>query len=339
MIPLPPSAQHTRPKAALLTKAIPLGYAYDEATLASLAQLLELKLASPGSTTAPAPDPDAELILSGWGMPRMDERFFEQFPHVRAVFYAGGSIRSFMTDTAWDRGVRVTSAASVNARPVAEFTFAQIVLSLKCVFAQSRDCRANRRFARQPERIPGAFGSTVGLISLGEIGRMVAQRLTQLEVQVVAFDPYTPPSRAAEYGVTLLPLEEVFARSDVVSCHAPLLPTTTRLIRGEHLAKLPPQATFINTSRGAVVAEDELIEVLQRRPDLTALLDVTDPEPPSSDSPLFTLPNVFLTPHISGSVDRECHRMGHFVLEEVQRYLRGEPLLGEVTRARAERMA
>jgi phosphoglycerate dehydrogenase-like enzyme len=327
-----------RPCAALLAKPFPLGYAYDESTLELLRALVEVedRTASPATEAAPS---KAELLLSGWGVPRLDAAFFQSYPRVRAVFHAAGSVRSLMTDEAWTRGVRIATAAQVNARPVAEFAFAQIVLSLKSAFRQTRACHAERRFARQGARIPGAYGTTIGLISLGEISRQVAQRLAALEVRVMAYDPYASAERAAALGVQLVSLEEIFARADVVSCHAPLLPATRGMIRGRHFERLKDGATFINTARGAIVAESEMVEVLQRRPDLTALLDVTDPEPPLADSPLFTLPNVFLTPHISGSVDGECVRMGHFIAEEVRRYLAGEPLRGEVTRAQAELLA
>jgi len=337
MNPPDSTAQPVRPRAALLAKPFPLGYAYDDSTLTRLRALVEIE---DHTTPPPAATPsEAELILTGWGVPRLDAAFFQRFPRTRVVFHAAGSVRSLMTEEAWARGVRITTAAQVNARPVAEFTFAQIVLSLKCAFRQSRACHAERRFARQTTPIPGAFGSTVGLISLGEIARQVAQRLKTLDVRVLAYDPYASAERAAACDVELVSLDEIFSRSDVVSCHAPLLPTTRQMIRGRHLELLKDGATFINTARGAIVAENEMIDVLTRRSSLTALLDVTDPEPPPADSPLYTMPNVFLTPHISGSIDGECARMGHFIADEVRRHLAGEALHGEVTRTQAELLA
>ncbi len=327
-----------KPLAALLAKPFPLGYAYDAATLQTLRALLELEDGGSAAATEQTPS-EAELILSGWGVPPLDDAFFRKYPRTRAVFHAAGSIRNFMTDLAWERGVRVTTAAQINARPVAEFTFAQILLSLKGAFAQSRACRTQRHFSRQPSPVAGAYGSTVGLISLGEIGRQVAQRLAALDVRVIASDPFVHAERAAALGVQIVTLDDVFSQSDVVSCHAPLLPSTRGMIRGGHFERMKNGATFINTARGAVVAETEMIAVLQRRPAITALLDVTDPEPPPADSPLFTLPNIFLTPHISGSLDAECGRMGRFIADEVRRFLAGEPLQGEVTRAQAALLA
>ncbi|WP_438480285.1 hydroxyacid dehydrogenase [Oleiharenicola lentus] len=332
------STGFTQPKAVLLTAQSSLGNAYGEETLRSLRELLDFnpdsQLLSTGTDLS-----EIEIVLSGWGAPKLDAAFFNQFSRVRIVFHAAGSVRQMMTDEAWERGVRVVTAAKVNATPVAEFTFAQIILSLKNAFSQSGDCRRTRTLVRQIREMPGAHGSTIGLLSLGEIGRQVARRLAQLDVRVIAYDPFIRAERAAELGVTLCSLEEVFARADVVSCHTPLLPATERMVRGRHFSSMKPGATFINTARGGVIAEDEMIAVLKARPDLFALLDVTFPDPPASESPLFDLPNVLLTPHIAGSIDRECLRMGRFIAEEVRRYLRNETLHGEITRAQAVLLA
>ena len=104
------------------------------------------------------------------------------------------------------------------------------------------------------------------------------------------------------------------------------------MITGEHIASMKPYAGFINTARGAVVRENELVEVLGRRPDLVAVLDVTEPEPPVADSKLYTLPNVIITPHIAGAIGNECRRMGRYMVDELRRYLNGEPLKWEITR-------
>ena len=178
----------------------------------------------------------------------------------------------------------------------------------------------------------GAFGTTVGLVSLGQIARHVASLLRQLDVHVLAYDPFCSRETAAELGVDLVKLPELFARSRVVSLHTPSLPATKGLITGQLLGALPTGSTFINTARGAIVCEDELIATLQQRPDLTAVLDVTDPEPPIQSSPLYDLPNVFLTPHVAGSLAGETGRMGAYMVDECRRFLTGESLRWKVTR-------
>lgn len=150
---------------------------------------------------------------------------------------------------------------------------------------------------------------------------------------MVAYDPYVTSEEARVLGVDLMSLEDLYASWEVVSLHAPLLPETEGMILGSHLASMKRNAALINTSRGAVVREAEMVEVLEERPDLWAVLDVTNPEPPEPNSRLYDLPNVMLMPHIAGSQGNECRRMGRLVVDELRRYVAGLPLEHEITRA------
>ena len=281
---------------------------------------------------------DVEVIFSGWGAPVMDEAFLAAAPNLRAVFYGAGSVRSFVTEAVWQRGIVLTTAATANAVPVSEYTLAAILFSLKHGWRYSRQVRDEKTFPKR-DQVPGAYDSTVGLISLGLIGRLVLERLKPFDLRVLAYDPFVDVEYARQNDVELVLLGELFRRSDVVSVHTPWLKETEGLITGAHLASMKPGATFINTARGAVVRESEMNEVLRQRPDLQAILDVTHPEPPAPDSPLYTLPNVILTPHIAGSLDVECRRMGRHMVEELRRYIDGKPLRWRVTPEAAKRRA
>jgi len=180
-------------------------------------------------------------------------------------------------------------------------------------------------------RVPGGYRSLVGLVSLGAAGRATAKLLRSFDVSLLAYDPSLNPAEAEELGVELMSLEDLFRRSDVVSLHAPWIPETEGLITGRLIASMKDGATLINTSRGAIVAEEEMIDVLRERPDLSAVLDVTFPEPPAPDSPLRSLPNIILTPHIAGSLQRERQRVAFEMVEELRRYLTGEPLRHRIT--------
>ncbi|MCD8481841.1 MAG: hydroxyacid dehydrogenase [Verrucomicrobia bacterium] len=268
---------------------------------------------------------EVEVIFSGWGMPQVDVAFLRKAPALKAIFYGAGSVKGFVTEELWDRGILVTSAYAANAVPVAEFTFAEIILSLKRYWEHLRFSRTSERW-RANEQVIGTFGSTVGIISLGAIGRMVCKRLQSLAVDVIAYDPFWSAERMAELGVRKAEsLEQVFQQADVVSLHAPNLPETAKMIHAGHFRNMRPNATFINTARGQIVDEEGLIDVLRERTDIYALLDVTFPEPPAPGSPLYSMHNVVLTPHIAGSMNNECRRMGNYAIEECRRYIAGEP--------------
>ncbi len=268
---------------------------------------------------------NTDVIFTGWGGPLLNEAFLASAPRLKAVFYGAGSVGPILTPAVWERGIVLTSALEANAIPVAEYALATILFSLKHGWRLARQTKEHRR---HPDRnhVPGCYGSTVGLVSLGAIARKLVELLRPFDLNVLAYDPFLAEEDAQALGVEPVSLAELFERSDVVSLHTPSFPETQGMITGEQLASMKPGATFINTARGPLVREDEIIEVLSRRPDLQAVLDVTIEEPPEAGSPLYALDNVLLTPHIAGSAGPECRRMGRYMVEELKRYLAGQPL-------------
>lgn len=315
---------------------------YDEETVQSLSKMMEL---DPTPYTAesifehPEALGDCEIIFSGWGAPKMDEEFLRLAPNLKIVFYGAGSVHGMVSDAFWKRGIRCVSAWGANAVPVSEYTLGMILLALKRALPSGREYTISKGSRRERLPVAGGFGSTVGIVSTGMIGRRVIELLRSFEVNVVAYDPYLGEAAAAALGVRKVSLEELFATSDVVSIHTPLLPQTVGMITGEHIASMKQGATLINSARGAVIRESELVSLLQQRTDLFAVLDVTAPEPPKPDSPLWELPNVLLTPHIAGSMGAECARHGHTMLEECRRYLAGETMRYEVDEEFVKTMA
>ena len=281
---------------------------------------------------------EAQVIFGTWGMPKLDNEFLSRAGRLEAVFYGAGSVKGFVTDELFEAGVRVCSAWRANAVPVAEFAFSMIILALKGAFRHSREYH-RARGKRITRNVLGAYKTRVGLVSLGAIGRLVLERLRSLDVDILVHDPFVDPATIDSLGGRAAMLEEVFAECEVVSLHTPWLKETEGLIDSRLLTSMKPYATIINTSRGAVVDEGALCRVLEERGDLFAILDVTHPEPPAASSPLFVLPNVFLTPHIAGSHGGEIARMGDWMVEEFERYLRGDDLLHEVTSDAVKRMA
>jgi phosphoglycerate dehydrogenase-like enzyme len=327
-------------KGLYLLGAQPYEWIYGAPERARIAQMIDVyaPAQTPESIAAnPALLRDAEVIMSGWGCITFTEEVLAAAPRLKAVFYGAGTIKGIVTDAFWARDIQISSAWGANAVPVSEYSLAMILFGLKAGWQQARACRETHAFTRLPAA--GAFESTVGLVSLGMVGRKVVERLKPFDVNIVAYDPFVSAEQGAALGVEMVALDEVFRRADVVSVHTPWLKETEGLVTGAHLASMKPYSTFINTSRGAVVAEAQMIEVLKGRPDLCAVIDVTYPEPPSPDSPLFSLPNVILTPHIAGSVGNECRRQGQYMIEELDRFLHGQPLRYGLTKQQVAIMA
>ena len=323
------------PRAAFFGDATRIAMVYAQGRRAQVEALTDC---APGTFTAAdiADLTDIELFFSTWGMPKLNEAQLDQLPNLRAVFYAAGSVQQFARPLL-ERDIVVMSAWAANAVPVAQWTLAQILLANKGYHRNHRDFAAERDGRKFRGR--GNFGAPVAILGAGQIGRRVIEFLQPFDLPILIFDPFLPADKAAEWGVEKVELNEAFARGQVVSNHLANLPATVGMLTGAHFAAMPADATFINTGRGATVRQTELIEVLRARPDLTALLDVTDPEPTPCDSPLWELPNVFLTTHIAGSIGDEVVRMADYAIEEFVRWQRREPLRYAVTLEMLESMA
>ncbi|WP_395088835.1 hydroxyacid dehydrogenase [Armatimonas sp.] len=312
---------------------------FDAPRVKRLARLAQLRpeIIAPAQLEAILPELSAlEVIFSTWGMPCLTESQLDALPSLRAVFYAAGSVQSFARPLL-ERGITVVSAWQANAVPVSEFTLAQILLATKGYFRNTwefHDVKTRTAF-----RGPGSYGEEVALLGVGAIGRRVIALLKPFALKVLVFDPFLSEEDAVALGVEKVSLDAAFSRGFVVSNHLANNPQTVAMLTGAHFAKLRPGAVFINTGRGQTVIESELVAVLKIRPDLTALLDVTWPEPCPSDSGLWELPSVRLSSHIAGSVNDETRRMADWCLDEFECWQAGETLRYAVTLEMLETMA
>ena len=289
-------------------------YVYSEAQRKQIAEVTDLMPEIVNAGNFDSVDlKDVEVIFSTWGMMCFTDEQLDRMPNLKAVFYGAGATDYFARPLL-ARGIKVISAWKANAIPVAEFVLAQIILSMKNYFSNNW----NNKFAG-----PGCYGETVALIGAGAISSKLQEMLKVLNLNVLVI-----PSRPERRTVSL---EEAFRTAYVVSNHLPNREDNQKVLTRELFASMRQGATFINTGRGAQVDEAGLIEVLKARPDLTALLDVTFPEPPEAGSELYTLPNVRLTSHIAGSLNDEVHRMADYVIGDYLHFAAGEPLEHEVT--------
>lgn len=283
---------------------------------------------------------DCEIAFSTWGMPKFTkEEIKEYMPKLKAVFYSAGTVQYFARPFL-ESGVKVYSAFAANAVPVAEYTFAQITLAAKGYFQSTKYYRSlplrSLIFANSST---GNFGCKVGLVGLGAIGQMVAKRLMELDVEVYAYDPFVPEEKATELGVKLISLEELFSECDVISNHLANKPELENVFNYKLFKRMKKHSTFINTGRGAQVAEYSLALSLLLHPSRTFVADVLKREFLPYINPLFWCPNAILTPHIAGSTGKEPQRMAYYMMEEMEKLLSGEETKYEVTLESLERMA
>ncbi|MDX3628878.1 hydroxyacid dehydrogenase [Streptomyces europaeiscabiei] len=282
---------------------------------------------------------EAEVLVTGWGCPRIDEAVLDAAPKLRAVLHSAGSVKGFVAPAVWERGIAVSTAAAANALPVAEYTLAMVLLAGKDILGRRERLRTER-VSPGWGFVPGIgnHGRRVGVIGASRIGRRVIELLRPFDLRVSLTDPYVDEAGAAALGVPLLPLDDLLRTCDIVTVHAPDTPETHRLIDRRALALMPDGAVLVNTARGALVDHDALIDEL-RAGRLSAILDVTDPEPLPADSPLLDLPNAFVTPHLAGSQGNEVARLGLAVTQEAERLVAGRELAHALDRAALERMA
>lgn len=265
-----------------------------------------------------------EILITSWGCPPVSAAVLDASPRLKAIVHAGGSVKHHLSDAVWDRGIVVTSAVAANALPVAEYTLATILLANKRAIDLSRLLGRTHRFdaAADLDRTIGNYGKRIGLVGASTIGRRVIELLRPFDLEVVVADPYLSPSEAALLGVTPLGLDELVATSDVVSLHAPALPETQHLMDSRLIRMMKPGATLINTARGSLVDQQALTDRLATG-DVYAVLDVTDPWIPAPGDRLYDLPNVFLTPHIAGSLGTELRRLAATAVDEAKRIADG----------------
>jgi phosphoglycerate dehydrogenase-like enzyme len=282
-----------------------------------------------------------EVLITSWGCPTVDALIVDRMPKLRLIAHLAGSVKGILDDAVWRKGILVTNAVAANAVPVAEYTVAAILFANKRVVQLQRlYCELKENRAPWTKEAPdvGNYRKTVGIIGASHVGRLVIKHLRHFDLDVLLYDPYVPPLTARDMHVSKVTLSELLTRSDVVSLHAPLLPETRHMLGTRELALMQDGATLINTARGALIEPNALEAELQRGR-LFAVLDTTEPEVLPEDSPLYHLPNVFLTPHIAGSLGRETERLTDYIVAEVERFARGVSLKYLVRREQLPRLA
>ncbi len=268
---------------------------------------------------AAVPEADALLVRSAT---TVDAEVLAAATKLKIVARAGVGLDNVDVDAATARGVLVVNAPTSNIHSAAEHAIALLLAAARQIPAADATLREHT-WKRSKFSGTEIFGKTVGVVGLGRIGQLVAQRIAAFGAHIVAYDPYVSSARAAQLGIELLSLDDLLARADFISVHLPKTPETAGLIDKEALAKTKPGVIIVNAARGGLIDEAALAEAINSGHVRGAGLDVFATEP-CTDSPLFELPQVVVTPHLGASTAEAQDRAGTDVAQSVRLALAGE---------------
>lgn len=264
-------------------------------------------------------DADALLVRSAT---QVDAEVLAATTQLKVVARAGVGLDNVEVPAATARGVLVVNAPTSNIVSAAEHAIALLLAAARQVPAADATLRAHT-WKRSSFSGVEIGGKTVGVVGLGRIGQLFAQRIAAFGTTLIAYDPYVSPARAAQLGIELVSLDELLTRADMISIHLPKTPETKGLIGAEQLALTKDDVIIVNAARGGLVDEDALADALRAGTVRAAGLDVYAVEP-CTDSPLFDLPNVVATPHLAASTAEAQDRAGTDVARSVRLALAGE---------------
>ena len=237
---------------------------------------------------------------------------------------AGVGLDNVDVAAATERGVLVCNAPSSNVVSAAEMTVA-LMLALARHVPQAHQALADGRWERSRWGGMEIYRKTIGIVGLGRVGRLVAQRIAPFDAALISYDPYVSAESGRAAGVGMVPFEELLERSDIITLHMPRTPETADLLGAENLAKCRPHALIVNTARGGILDEAAAAAALDERRLGGVALDVYATEP-ATDSPLFGRPDVVATPHLGASTAEAQDRAGAQIAEQVNLALAGDPV-------------
>ncbi len=275
--------------------------------------------------------PDFDIVLTGWGTPTFTPQVLDAANRLKLVAHTAGSIKKMLPRPVFERGIAVTHAAGAIAPAVADMSLMLIMLMLRHAYRHDQAVRAGEwRSQSIPALGQEIVHQRIGVVGAGYTGRCLIKLLRALGVETWVYDPYLSNKRAAELGVHQVELDDLLANCRVVSMQVPSTPATYHMIGARELGLMQDGAALVNTARAHSIDQEALLAELESGR-IQAALDVFDQEPLPPDHPYRALPNVFLTPHIAGASEKARQRQGDYTVQEIERFVNGQPLQWPVT--------
>lgn len=272
---------------------------------------------------------DIDVVVTGWGTALIDKSMILDTP-LKMICHTGGSVGLVIDMDVYETDVVIISGNEYYAESVAEGVLAYMLFMLRKMDWFSSELKKGIWLDGNAAKNEGLLDQTVGLISLGKISRYMIEMSKFFRIKFKVFSTRPNLKLAEEMGFTYASLEEIFKTCKIVSVHTAKNPQTYHMINKEHFKLLQDDSIFINTSRGSVINEEDLIEDLKKNR-FRALLDVYDIEPLPQGSPLLTFSNVTLFPHQAGPTFDRRAQITNFLIDDVQNYLKGMSVKNEIT--------
>ena len=280
----------------------------------------------------------ADVAITSWGNTTLNEDILNACPNLKLVVHAAGTVKPIVSDPMWERGIRITGSTEPLGIGVAECALGFAISASKNFYNVNEDIH-NGGWNERRGACVELYDITVGVISAGFVGRHFIKLMNNFDVDILVYDPYLSDEKAAAMGAKKAELKDLLNQSDIVSIHAPSIPATNNMFNAETLKWMKKDAVLINTARGSIIDEKALYEHMLAGNLKYACLDVFNPEPPLVDNPLRTLKNVILTPHLAGLANNGLRRIGAHSVDEIERFLKDEPMHCEVRKEMLATMA
>lgn len=282
---------------------------------------------------------NTDFLIISWGSPVLDAELLGLCPNLEGVVHAGGTLRPFITDAFLERKIPISNSKIVDSRNVAYSTLGLVIAACKGAFFLPQDLK-NGLWKENYHKVKDFCGLKIGIVGAGVAGGCFLELLKPFDVERLVYDPTLSEEQIRErFDARKCELSELMAESDVISLHAPVLPSTEGMINKDNLKLIKDGAIFINTARGALVNEEDFIEECKKMR-FTAILDVTNAgEPIREDYELKALENVVLLPHVAGVTNNGVKFIGKHVCEEAERFFTGEPMMCAVDLTKLSELA
>lgn len=279
---------------------------------------------------------DIDVLITGWGTAKIDEIILANADKLKIIAHTGGTVGNLVDECVYQKGIKVLSGNNIYAKSVAEGCLCYIISSLRQIERYVNIVREGG-WREDAFENKGLIGKKVGLVGFGAIAKYLVEMLHLFDTKTMVYSTYLSAEEAQAHGVAIASLDEIFETCDVISLHSSLTPKTQGMIGKELLSKIKQGALLVNTARGELIDEQELINQLKTGR-FSAVLDVFTEEPLAYDNPLRTFPNVLPVPHMGGPTIDMRENVVISLSEDIRRFMNGEKMLNEITAAHSNRM-